>query len=106
MTDEIIAPEACTTMREVRKGVDATDRELMALLDRRFGYMRAAARIKADRGAVRDEERKAEVIANAMRDAKDRGLPAHALAAIWSDLVEASIAYELVEWDRLKAEAY
>jgi isochorismate pyruvate lyase len=98
-------PDDCTTMVEVRTGVDATDRELMALLDRRFGYMRAAARIKTERSAVRDEWRKAEVIANARRDAEDRGLPAAALAAIWNDLVEASIAYEMDDWDRIRAAA-
>lgn len=98
-------PDDCTTMVEVRTGVDATDRELMALLDRRFGYMRAAARIKTQRSAVRDEGRKAEVIANARRDAENRGLPADALAAIWNDLVEASIAYEMDEWDRIRGTA-
>ncbi|QYU70356.1 chorismate mutase [Leptolyngbya sp. 15MV] len=96
-------PDDCTEMTEVRTGVDATDREIMALLDRRFGYMRAAARIKASRETVRDEARKAEVIANARADAQARGLPADALAAMWDHLVETSIAYELVEWDRLKA---
>ena len=50
-------PDECTTMLDVRAGVDATDRELVALLDRRFGYMRAAARIKPSRDTVRDEER-------------------------------------------------
>ena len=100
MTDYLM-PDDCETMREVRAGVDATDRELMALIDRRFGYMRAAARIKADRGMVRDEARKAEVIANARADAEERGLPVKDLAVIWERLVEASIAYELVEWDRL-----
>ena len=90
-------------MGDVRAGVDATDRELMALLDRRFGYMRAAARIKTSRDAVRDEGRKAAVIAAAREDAAARGLPADAIAAIWDRLVETSIAYELDEWDRLKA---
>ena len=92
-------------MAEVRTGVDATDQELMALLDRRFGYMRAAARIKTDRHVVRDEVRKAQVIANVHADAAARGLPAEKLAAIWEQLVEASIGYELVEWDRIRAPA-
>jgi isochorismate pyruvate lyase len=100
-----LLPDACKTMTEVRTGVDATDRELMALIDRRFGYMRTAARIKPDRGTVRDEARKAQVIANARGDARARGLPAEELAAIWDRLVEVSIAYELAEWDRLSAEA-
>ncbi|MBX9896953.1 MAG: chorismate mutase [Qipengyuania sp.] len=94
-----LLPDACKTMTEVRTGVDATDRELMALIDRRFGYMRTAARIKPDRGTVRDEARKAQVIANARGDARARGLPAEELAAIWDRLVEVSIAYELAEWD-------
>lgn len=94
-----LLPDACETMAEVRAGVDATDRELMALIDRRFGYMRAAARIKPDRATVRDEARKAAVIASARADAQARGLPAGELAAFWEQLVEASIAYELDEWD-------
>lgn len=102
---DLCSPDDCTTMAEVRAGVDAIDRELMAMLDRRFGYMRAAARIKTDRGAVRDEARKAQVIANARADAASRDLPAAELAAIWDRLVEASIAYELIEWDRLSGEA-
>ena len=90
-------------MPEVRAGVDATDRELMALLDRRFGYMRAAARIKTDRGAVRDEARKTEVIENARKDALVRNLPAEKLAQIWDVLVESSIDYELEEWDAIRS---
>ncbi len=98
-TNDCLLPDDCKTMAEVRAGVDATDRALMDLLDRRFGYMRAAARIKTDRGTVRDEVRKAQVIANARADAEVRQLPAGELAAIWDRLVEVSIAYELDEWD-------
>ena len=103
MEDNFKLPDDCTDMREVRIGVDSTDRELMELLARRFGYMRAAARIKTDRNVVRDEPRKAEVIANARMDAENRDLPAGEIAKIWDDLVEASIAYELEEWDRLRS---
>ena len=103
MDTDYLLPDDCTTMVEVRRGVDATDRELMALLDRRFGYMRAAARIKTDRGVVRDEARKAEVIANARTDAANRGLPAEKIEQMWEVLVETSIGYELVEWDRIRA---
>ena len=39
--------------------------QLVALLATRFGYMRAAARIKTDRASVRDEDRKTAVIAAA-----------------------------------------
>jgi isochorismate pyruvate lyase len=96
------APADCTNMADVRAGVDALDRQLVALLADRFAYMRAAARIKPERGLVRDEARKAQVIANAEAEAERLGIPAEAIADLWDRLVEASIAYEMTEFDRLK----
>jgi isochorismate pyruvate lyase len=97
---DTINPGTCTTMAEVRAGVDAVDRALVALLARRFGYMDAAARIKSERGQVRDEARKAQVIANARAHAEAAGIPEAPVAEIWELLVEASIAYELEAFDR------
>lgn len=102
MTDIPLPPEECTTMDEVRIGVDETDRLLVALLSRRFGYMRAAARIKRERDSVRDEDRKAQVVEAARQAAEAEGLPADAIAELWDRLVEISIAFELEEWDRLR----
>ena len=96
MTD----PENCTTMAEVRAGVDAVDRALIRLLQRRFGYMDAAARIKPERGLVRDEPRKAQVIENARANARAAGIPEAPIADLWDRLVEASIAYELEKFDQ------
>ena len=96
------APDDCQTMGEVRAGIDALDAELVALLARRFGYMRAAARIKPRREEVRDEPRKEQVIANAVTRAEAEGLPPELIRAMWEQLVEGSIAYELGEWDRAK----
>ncbi|WP_174274852.1 chorismate mutase [Sphingomonas bacterium] len=96
---EARAPEDCSTMAEVRAGVDAVDRAIGALLGRRFGYMRAAARIKPERDMVRDEARKAEVIANAVARAEAEDYPPAIAADLWERLVEASIAYELEAFD-------
>lgn len=96
-------PAQCETMIDVRMGVDQVDRELVALLVRRFGYMDAAARIKNDRSTVRDEARKAQVLDNVAREGKAAGLEPERLRAVWNELVEQSIAYEAVEWDRLRA---
>jgi isochorismate pyruvate lyase len=99
----MIEPQNCHTMADVRAGVDETDRELCALLGRRFRYMDAAARIKPVRGDVRDEARKAQVIANAAAHATVNGWPAPVAAALWEELVEASIAYELDAFDRIRS---
>ena len=98
-------PEACATMAEVRAGVDSVDRELVALLAERFRFMDAAARIKPARGQVRDEARKRQVIENAMAEAERRGLDPATIGQLWDALVEASIAHELEQWDRLRTAA-
>ena len=99
MSQYPLPAEQCQSMEDVRAGVDALDSRLVALLAERFGYMRAAARIKQDRNAVRDEARKQQVITQAVEQGKALGVPADRLAEMWEVLVEASIAYELGEWD-------
>jgi isochorismate pyruvate lyase len=90
----MINPDTCTTMTEVRQGVDAVDEAIVGLLAQRFGYMRAAARIKSDASSVRDEVRKAQVIENVKAHARAGGVPEPLVAALWEMLVESSIAYE------------
>src|SRR5689334_8319955 len=75
MIESTLPGGQCRTMPEVRAGVDQTDRDLVHLPEPRFGYMRAAARIKQDRATVRDEVRKAAVIAAAAERAAQAGLP-------------------------------
>jgi isochorismate pyruvate lyase len=105
MTDKLLLAdtppaEKCQTMIEVRAGVDAIDSALVALLEQRFGYMDAAARIKADRSAVRDEVRKAEVIHNVTGLAVKLGIPVDVVRDMWERLVEGSIQYEFALWDQ------
>ena len=99
MSDIILSGPDCSTMLEVRAGVDQVDREIVALLVRRFAYMDAAARIKPERGQVRDEARKAQVIDNARANARAAGIPEEPVAQLWDQLIEASIAYEFDKFD-------
>lgn len=103
MTREPLAPDNCETMADVRAGVDRTDAALVQLLAARFGYMRAAARIKPARDTVRDEGRKAQVLDNVAAHAIAAGLPAERLRAVWNELVEQSIAYEFDIWDATRS---
>ena len=96
-------PEDCQTMTEVRAGIDAIDRQVVILIARRFRFMDAAARIKPDRGIVRDEERKAEVLANVDRAAEQASVDRALMAGIYEELIERSIAHEFVEFDRIRA---
>jgi isochorismate pyruvate lyase len=100
---EIREPEDCRTMVQVRAGVDDVDRRIVALVARRFAFMDAAARIKPDRDAVRDERRKAEVLSNVEAQAFERGIDTKLMRRLYEDLVESSIAYEFEEFDRLRS---
>jgi isochorismate pyruvate lyase len=104
-TDPRPLPADCQTMIEVRQGVDAIDRLLVAVLAERQRYMDAAARIKADRHAVRDNARIEEVVAAVKAAARDAGLSEDIAEPVWRTLIEACIAHEFDAWDALRQEA-
>ena len=87
-------------MTEVRAGVDALDRALVALLAERQGYMDAAARIKPHRGRVRDEARIEDVVAKVRAAARAAGLSEAIAEPVWRQLIDRCIAYEYEAWDR------
>jgi isochorismate pyruvate lyase len=97
-----IPPEDCRTMSEVRAGVDALDRELVALLAVRQRYMDAAARIKPSRDKVHDAERIEDVVAKVKAAAHSAGLSEAIAEPVWRLLIERSITHELDKWDRLR----
>lgn len=100
--DERVAPTDCTTMVEVRQGVDAIDRALVKLLVERQGYMDAAARIKPHRGVVRDVARIEQVVSRVKAAATEAGL-SHAIAEpVWRTLIDRCIAYEFGVWDKTR----
>ena len=99
MSEQRVKPIECRTMAEVRRGVDALDAQIVALIGERFRYMDAAARIKPDREAVRDEARKADVLAKVTAHAREHDVPEAAICDFYERLVEASIAYEFGRFD-------
>ncbi|MBW8911382.1 MAG: chorismate mutase [Sphingomonas sp.] len=95
MTDQKAVPAAdCTDMSQVRAAIDALDTLIVTLLAERMRYIEAAARIKPSRDAVRDEVRKTEVVAHAVKVANDRGFPPKLAYQLYDMLVEGSIAHE------------
>jgi isochorismate pyruvate lyase len=104
-TDPRPAPADCTTMAEVRQGVDALDRLLVTVLAERQRYMDAAARIKTERHAVRDTDRVEDVVAKVKAAAREAGLAEEIAEPVWRTLIERCIAYEFGVWDALRQDA-
>ena len=92
-------------MEEVRAGVDAVDRALVALLTTRQGYMGAAARIKPRAEDVRVPWRIEQVVERVLAEAEKTGLSPRIAEPVWRELIERSIAYEGERWSALRGEA-
>ena len=95
-------PEQCQDMAQVRAGVDALDRELVALLAVRQRYMDAAARLKPSRDRVHDAARIEDVIAKVKACAREAGLSEAIAEPVWRTLIDRCIAHELEQWDRTR----
>lgn len=89
-------------MVDVRQGVDEIDRILVAIIARRQGYMNAAARIKPDRGLVRDEARIQQVLDNVRAEAETAGLSWAIAEPVWRTMIERCIAHEFTVFDHIK----
>ena len=102
VVDDHVAPEACTSMAEVRQGVDALDRALVTLLAERQRYMDAAARIKPSRDVVHDDARIEDVVAKVLAESARAGLSPAIAEPVWRTLIDRCIAHELGVWDRTR----
>ena len=63
-----VPAQDCASMADVRREIDRVDRELVQLLAERLTYIERAGHIKAERGAVRDEDRIRDVLAKVKVD--------------------------------------
>jgi len=97
--DDRKAPEDCTSMIDVRQGVDALDRALVTLLAERQRYMDAAARIKPNRDAVFDQARIDDVVAKVLAAAEPAGLSPDIAEPVWRLLIDRCIAHEFAKYD-------
>jgi isochorismate pyruvate lyase len=86
-------------MAELRDEIDRIDRALVKLLSERQRYIERAAKIKADRAAIRDEARIEDVIAKVLAEARKAALSTEIAEPVWRALVERSIALEFKAFD-------
>ena len=100
--DPRTAPEDCSSMVQVRRGVDALDRALVTLLAERQRYMDAAARIKPDRSVVHDQARIEDVVAKVLAAAGPAGLSPAIAEPVWRTLIDRCIAHEFETFDRTR----
>ncbi len=81
-------PAACDGLAEVREAINTLDRELLALLGRRAGYIHAAARFKTDAASVRASERVRAMLERRRVWAAEESLDPEVVAQLFTLLVE------------------
>jgi isochorismate pyruvate lyase len=100
LADDSSVLPTCADMNEVRAGIDAIDQRMVALIAERLHYIDEAARIKQQRHTVRDEARIADVLAKVRAEALRLGCDPEVVVVAYKALVEASIAHEMVAFER------
>ncbi len=92
-------PERCASIDDVRRGIDALDREIVGLIGERSRYVDAAAKFKADEAAVRAPERQKAMLEQRRRWAEEEGLDPAAIERLYRDLIHYFVNREMKDWE-------
>ena len=98
---EPVAPEECAGLEEIRAGMDAIDREIVALIARRVEYVRAAAKFKTSSANVAAPERVAAVLKTRREWAEAAGLSGDVMESIYRELVSYCVSEEHKRWEAM-----
>jgi isochorismate pyruvate lyase len=98
MDQNPIPPDQCSSLDEIRAGMDAIDREIVALISRRVAYVRAAAAFKTSSASVAAPERVAAVLKTRRQWAEAAGLSGDVIEGLYRDLVNYSVSEEHKQW--------
>ncbi len=96
-----IPPDQCSNLDEIRTGMDAVDREIVALLSRRVAYVRAAAAFKTSSANVAAPERVAAVLKTRRQWAEAAGLSGDVVEGLYRDLVAYCVSEEHKQFELL-----
>lgn len=87
---------------EVRKSIDAVDREIVRLLAEREGYVRRAAHIKETRKDVEAPDRVEEVVRNARTLAGEYGANPDVAEGVYRTMISRFVSLEIDEHTKKK----
>jgi len=91
-------PEECTSLQDIRAAIDDIDRDIVALIARRRGYVHAAATFKTSAASVSDPNRVATMMAQRRQWAMDAGLSPEPIEQVFRTLVSYFTETELQHW--------
>jgi isochorismate pyruvate lyase len=89
------------SLEEIRAGMDAIDREIVALIARRVEHVRAAAQFKTTSAGVAAPDRVAAVLKTRREWAEAAGLDGDVIEGLYRELVRYCVSEEHKRWQQL-----
>lgn len=93
-----IEPEDCVNIDNIRMEIDKMDRDIIAILGKRFEYVKAASKFKTSDASVRASERFEAMLIQRRSWAESEGLSPTAIEKMYRDLVNHFISEEMTKW--------
>ncbi len=91
-------PGECTSLQDIRAAIDDIDRDIVALIAQRRGYVHAAATFKTSAASVSAPDRVATMMARRRQWAMDAGLSPEPIEHVFRTLVSYFTEAELQHW--------
>ena len=91
----MIEPEKCENMLEIRTEIDSIDKNIIALIGKRYQYVKAAAKFKTSETSVKAPERFKAMLIERRAWAEQQGLSADMVEKLYIDMVNYFINEEL-----------
>ena len=91
-------PKECSSIDDIRAEIDHIDRQIVALIGERAGYVRAAAKFKTSAAKVRAVERFEVMLRQRRVWAEEQCLDPDMIEKLYRDMVNHFIQQEMAHW--------
>ncbi|GLQ72240.1 isochorismate lyase [Vibrio penaeicida] len=91
-------PEACESLNDIRTGIDSLDKEIIQLLSRRMGYVKAAAQFKPNEESIPAPERVVVMLEDRKKWAEDAGISTEFVGTIFPNIIDWYINQQIHHW--------
>ncbi|CCN36980.1 Salicylate biosynthesis protein pchB [Vibrio nigripulchritudo SO65] len=91
-------PEACESLNDIRIGIDTLDKEIVHILSRRMGYVKAAAQFKPNEESIPAPERVVVMLEDRKKWAEEVGISTEYVETLFSNIIDWYINQQIKHW--------
>lgn len=91
-------PEACENLSDIRVGLDTLDKEIVQILARRMGYVKAAAQFKPNEESIPAPERVVAMLEDRKKWAEEAGISTDYVEALFTNIIDWYINQQIKHW--------